>query len=295
MILGHEILGSLLEVTEGLCDVNGLPLNVGDRVSWSIATSCRNCFYCENGLPQKCEQLFKYGHQQINSQHPLSGGLATHCHLAKGTQIVKVPGELPDFVVCPANCATATVAAALRVAEGCAGKSVVIIGAGMLGLTATAMARYQGAKHVFVSDINQQRAEFALKFGATRTGLAELALLTEGRGADLIFDMSGSPEAMENALANLRIGGRLILVGAVFPSRAMSIHAEQIVRRMLRIEGLHNYKPEDLVAAIKFLKESHTQFPFQSLIDQEYRLKDINEAIAEAQNSNPIRVAIRPG
>jgi len=43
------------------------------------------------------------------------------------------------------------------------------------------------------------------------------------------------------------------------------------------------------------LKESHTQFPFQGLIDQEYRLKNINEAIAEAQNSNPIRVAIRPG
>lgn len=293
-ILGHEILGRLVEATEGLCDVDGLPLVVGDRISWSIAASCQRCFFCKRGLPQKCERLFKYGHQMVDGPHPLSGGLATHCHLAAGTAIVKIPDELTDFVASPANCATATVAGALRIAGAQSGKSIIVIGAGMLGLSAAAMAQHQGAKHVFVSDINQKRADFALKFGATHADLTDLAELTNGRGADLVMDMSGSPDAMENAIQQLRIGGRLILVGAAFPDRALSIAAEQVVRRMLRIEGLHNYTPEDLRTAIAFLTETHDQFPFHELVEREYRLADINQAVADSLNNPLIRVAIRP-
>jgi alcohol dehydrogenase len=263
-------------------------------VSWSIAASCQRCFYCEQGLPQKCEQLFKYGHQKIDDQHPLSGGLATHCHLAKGSAIIKVPDTLPDFVACPANCATATVAGALRIAGECKGQTIVIFGAGMLGLTAAAMAHEQGAQNIVVSDIDSGRAELALKFGATSIDLNELDGLTGGRGADVIFEISGSPDAMESAVDLLRIGGRLILVGAVFPNRAVSLQAEQIVRRMLRIEGLHNYQPADLRTAIKFLMETHDRFPFQELVQREYRLDDINDAVNDALNNRFIRVAIRP-
>ena len=293
-ILGHEILGRLVEVAPGLCDVGGLPLVAGDRISWSIAASCDNCFFCHHGLPQKCERLFKYGHQATDGTHPLSGGLATHCHLAPGTAVVKVPDVLGDHVASPANCATATVAGAIRVAEGCAGKSVAIIGAGMLGLTAAAMARHLGANEVIVTDINPQRSKLALRFGATHSSLADLAELTNGRGADLVLDMSGSPDAIENAIGHLRIGGCLVLVGAVFPDRALSLAAEQIVRRLLRIEGLHNYTPTDLQTAISFLKETHDQFPFRELVAREYRLADINQAIADASQNRPIRIAIRP-
>ena len=81
-------------------------------------------------LPQKCEQLFKYGHERITPAHPLSGGLAEFCHLALGTPILPVPDALPDLVACPVNCATATVAAALRAAGGCRGRSVLVQGAG---------------------------------------------------------------------------------------------------------------------------------------------------------------------
>jgi putative phosphonate catabolism associated alcohol dehydrogenase len=294
IILGHEILGRLVEVTEGLCDVNGNPLIVGERVSWSIVVSCNQCFYCNNGLPQKCEQLFKYGHQPIDRQHPLSGGLATHCHLARGTQIIKVPDQLPDFVACPANCATATVAGALRIAGDPAGKTVVIFGAGMLGLTAAAMAQHQRAKHIIIADLNRERAELGYQFGATHTDLTDLSGLTEGRGADLVLDMSGSSEAIENGLQCLRIGGRLILVGSVFPSRSVPLHSEQIVRRMIRIEGIHNYTPVDLANAFKFLGETGEQFPFQQLVEREYALTDVNRAIIDSQNNRFIRVAMRP-
>ena len=104
-ILGHEILGTI-EAVGGRT-----PLAIGQRVTWSIAASCGECYFCRNDLPQKCERLFKYGHEQMSEEHPLSGGLATHCHLAPGTTVVEIPSGLPDEVACPANCATATVAA----------------------------------------------------------------------------------------------------------------------------------------------------------------------------------------
>ena len=142
-ILGHEIMGVVeaVDSDQGVCDYSGRPLEVGDRITWSIAASCGDCFYCDHEVPQKCDHLFKYGHEAIVPAHPLSGGLADYCHLAAGTAILRVPESLPDTVACPANCATATVAAALRLGGVCQGQSVLIQGAGMLGLTAAAALR----------------------------------------------------------------------------------------------------------------------------------------------------------
>jgi len=293
-ILGHEIIGHVVGILGTVCDVTGQPVNAGDRVSWSIAASCGCCFFCDEGPQQKCEQLFKYGHQQISDDYPLSGGLATHCHLVAGTTIIKVPESLPDVVASPAGCATATVAAALRTAGSCDGKTIVIHGAGMLGLTAAAMARSRGAINVVVTDLDRTRVQQAASFGATHSSLDSLKELTDGRGADIVLDMSGSPDAMESSINLLRIGGRLILVGAVFPARPLSLQADQLVRKMLRVEGVHNYEPTDLQAAFDFLAETAGQYPFAELVSREFPLEQINEAVVYASESGAFRVAIRP-
>ena len=293
-ILGHEMVGRISSLGGDLRDQAGSKLEVGDRVSWSLAASCGTCFFCREGLPQKCESLFKYGHEALDADHSLSGGLATHCLLAKGTSIVKVPSGLPDEVASPANCATATVAAAFRVAGPCGGQTVVIHGAGMLGLTAAAMARYKGALHVIVSDPREDRRRQAVQFGADAVTPADLPGLTEGRGADLVMDLSGAPEAVEEALGQARIGGCVVLVGSVFPTRALSVQADELVRRLLRIEGVHNYTPADLLAAFTFLAEAHEQFPFGSLVGASYPLTRIGEAIESALPGEHFRVAVRP-
>ena len=101
-------------------------------------------------MPQKCEQLFKYGHETLSNSRPLSGGLAEYCVLTADTPALALPETLPDKAACIANCATATVAGAFRVGGDCRGQSVLIFGAGMLGLNAAAMARHRGADQVFV-------------------------------------------------------------------------------------------------------------------------------------------------
>lgn len=302
-VLGHEIIGRVAELPSGgtVCDHEGTPLAVGDRITWSVAASCGGCFFCNDGLPQKCERLFKYGHQRISERHPLSGGLADYCHLAPGTAIFRVPSELSDAVACPANCATATVAAAMRYAGPCAGRAVLVQGAGMLGLTTAAMAASAGASEIIVCDKLAQRVQLAESFGATRTVCVKddgplraiVDQVTSGRGVDIAIDVSGAPAAIEEGIELLRIGGRYVLVGAVCPTRPVSISAERVVRNVLCIQGVHNYVPEDLRTALRFLQREHCRFPFAGLVADTFSLEDANEAFRHASRSGVLRVAIR--
>ncbi len=303
-VLGHEILGRVAELPPGtaVCDDEAAPLKVGDRITWSVAAGCGKCFFCRDGLPQKCERLFKYGHEPITAEHPLSGGLADHCHLTQGTVICRVPSELSDVVACPANCATATVAAALRYAGPCAGRTMLIQGAGMLGLTAAAMAAAAGAREVIVCDKLVERLQVAKRFGATRTAQVDdagaairdaVAQCTSGRGVDVALDMSGAPEALEMGIDLLRVGGRYVWVGAVFPARPLAVSAETVVRKMLSIQGVHNYAPEDLRQALMFLRDTHAKYRFEELVAETFALEDADAAFAHASRSGALRVAVK--
>jgi len=202
-ILGHEIIGHVEQIASELKDVNGQTIEIGDRVSWSIAASCGKCLNCQNGLSQKCDQLFKYGHEPIGDQRPLTGGLAEYCQLVRGTAVIKLPDSISDWVASPANCATATVAAAIRIAGDCQDKTIVIHGAGMLGLTAAAMAKHLGARSIIVSDLVPMRLELAKQFGATsafnvvdNSLHANVMEQTDGRGAEIVLEMSGANAAI---------------------------------------------------------------------------------------------------
>ena len=304
-ILGHEIMGTVAELPPGesVCDLAGQPLAVGDRITWSIAANCGDCFYCDHEIPPKCERLFKYGHEAIDEHHPLSGGLAEMCHLAPGTPIVRVPDELPDLVACPANCATATVAGALRVAGGCRDQIVLIQGAGMLGLTACAMARSRGAAEVIVCDIDEERLQLAEQFGATkrvsvREGLGELeaviAEVSSGRGVDVAMELSGAPASVAAGLKLLRIGGTYVLIGSVYPADDVPVSAEWVVRRWLNIHGVHNYLPEDLATAIEFLQNEHGNYPLAELVTATFPLTAAEEAFEYTIRERALRVAVVP-
>jgi putative phosphonate catabolism associated alcohol dehydrogenase len=300
-ILGHEILGEVagLGPEAPKVDLAGQPLRVGDRITWTIAASCGTCFYCDHELPQKCEHLFKYGHEAIVPDHPLSGGLAEVCLLAPGTGIVCLPDELPDLTACPANCATATVVAALRQVGGVRDRVVLIQGAGMLGLTACARARAEGALKVLCTDLDVSRARRALAFGAdvavaAKGGELESAVreATGGRGVDVALELSGAPAALEAGLPLLRLGGRYGLVGSVFPTPPVTLVPETVVRRHLTLHGVHNYLPADLMAAVGFLAGRHRHHPFAELVEETFSLAEATRAFDRAAGA--IRVAVVP-
>lgn len=298
-ILGHEILGRVVAFgpEAASIDAAGLPLGLGDRVTWAIVASCGDCYYCHRDLPQKCERGFKYGHEPLRPGRELAGGLADHCLLAPGTAIYRVPDEIPDEVACPSSCATATIAAALEAAGPIAGRTVLVLGAGMLGVTASAWSRESGARETIVCDRDEARLAVAVGFGATRTCTptqfaSTIAEATGRRGIDVVLELSGDPRAIEGALPLLATGGTLVLVGSVFPTDPVPILPEKLVRGCLTLRGVHNYAPRHLHAALNFLAANHRKYPLASLVSAWQPLDALDALVASPAGA--LRYGIRP-
>jgi alcohol dehydrogenase len=283
-VLGHEIVG--------VVEASGRPdIEAGTRVTWAMCVGCRGCRYCQLGLPQKCERLFKFGHE---AGVALTGGLAGHCLLPAGTDIIPLPDSLPDEVAVLANCATATVAATL---SGMNGGSVLVFGAGMLGLTAVGMATARGAA-VIVCDREAGRLEMARAFGAGNKATPDtvdqvVREVTGGVGVDYIVELTGADQSVEAALRNVRIGGKVVLAGTVMPTAGVQMRPEMVVRRLLTITGVHNYVPEDLREAVEFL--ATTKLPFAELVGAKFPLSRAEEAFQHALSGKAFRVAVVPG
>ena len=306
IVLGHEICGTVAALGESIdTDCNGHPLRIGDRITWSIMASCGHCFFCRHGLPQKCESLFKYGHETTERDPPLSGGFAEYIYLKPGTTIVHLDDGLPDGSVVFANCSTATMCAAVRMAEVTEGDSVLILGSGLVGLCAAALCSAGGARAVMVTDVLPERLRLARSFGATTTfNMAELdeavfsiaVEKTAGpRGFDVAIEACGRPEAVGTGLKALRIGGRFVVAGCVFPNALCEIDLYTVTTRLLKVIGLHNYAPADLSKAIAFIAEQRSKFPFDDVVAETFPLSEIERAVSiSAENRSVLRIAIRP-
>ncbi|KQM67303.1 alcohol dehydrogenase [Pedobacter sp. Leaf216] len=292
-VLGHEIVGEIVgfHPEHAQIDYLGNQLKIGDRVTWSIFASNADSDRARAGMPQKSDGLFKYGHATITETDALHGGLSTHCVLKNGTTVLKISKEIPLKVAATINCAVATVAGAVRLSGSLKGKKVLISGVGLLGLVAAAMCSADGAEEVHVADVNAERLQLAQSFGAGNQYLLnENAQLPNN--IDVVFDMSGSPDAMETGLSTLTVGGTAVWIGAVFKAREVKVNAEQIVRNLITIKGLHNYNHEDFTAAVKFIENNYSKFPFEALVSAEFVLAEAEAAFNYAVANKPIRVGI---
>jgi alcohol dehydrogenase len=140
-----------------------------------------------------------------------------------------------------------------------------------------------GAAEVVACDLDAGREEVARAFGATGFALPgnlpeRVRPVSAGRGADLALELSGAGSGVATALDSVRIGGRVIIAGTVAPVGTVSIDPHQLLRRMIRIEGVHNYAPRDLVTAIDFLEVACNRFPFERLIGPRIPLGEIDTA-----------------
>lgn len=289
LVLGHESVGRVIALgVAGADAVDGTPVRIGDRVVWSVTVSCGTCDRCRGGLTQKCRELGKYGHERIAPHRELTGGFASHVQLRRGTAIVRVPETLPAAVLAPASCATATAMAAVeRGAQGrdLDGVRVRVYGAGLVGLSAAAIAEARGAV-VDVRDPHPTRRALAERFGAVPQG---------GGSADPEIVIEASGHAVEEAVAAAATGGVVVLVGSVFPADPVPLDAESIVRRMVTITGIHNYTAAQLADAAAFLAGPGRAFPFAEVVGAVHPLADLDGAlVAAAAPDAPLRVGLVP-
>jgi D-arabinose 1-dehydrogenase-like Zn-dependent alcohol dehydrogenase len=192
-------------------------------------------------------------------------------------------------VAAPANCATATVVCAARRVNLSADDSVVVLGCGMLGLTAVAYSRGLGVEHITACDVDTSHRQWAGSLGATvACGPNEVASAAKEYGADVIFELA----AVQGAFDIVDIGGRIALVGSVSPGPEISFEPSRYIKNLTTVVGSHNYRLDDLAKAIDFLARTNSQQLLADLVPEPHRLHDIDAAVATARSGAAPRIAV---
>lgn len=282
-VLGHEAVGHVVAAGAGA------PAAEGDRVVWSPAVGCGMCDRCRNGRVARCRKLREIGREPVDGPWPLSGAYARHILLPAGATVERVPDEVCDAIAAPAGGATATAMAVHEASGDLTGLRVLICGAGMLGLTAAAVARDHGASEVVVLDTDASRRALALAFGAT----AVVGPDDRVGEADLAWELSGAAEASSGALLSLAIGGRVVLARATARSASVPLDLDRVVQRGLTITGVLGAEPRHLREAVGFLAATRTRYPWERLVAPAMGLEHLALLLAQPASVAP-RTAIAP-
>ena len=305
-ILGHEMVGKIVKLGTKLTnDFLGNKLSIGDRITWSMTASCGNCYYCKiANLPQKCTNLFKYGHVKNDESSHFTGGYAKFVKIVNGSFIFKIPDDLSDKEVVPLMCAGATITSGLDAVNFSQCDYVVVQGCGALGLYACAFSKELGSKTVIAVDIDEKRLELSKEFGADiivnpnteKDIVSKIQELTEGRGADYAIEVTGTPNVISDGLKFLRIGGTYILLGAIYPGNEVTIDSSIIITKCLNISGMHNYGPIHLKNAIALVRQSKNKYPYEKIVGPtfEFSKNGLEKAFNALNSKESLRPAIVP-
>jgi (R,R)-butanediol dehydrogenase / meso-butanediol dehydrogenase / diacetyl reductase len=273
LILGHELVGDVIEVGPG---VSGL--EVGSRVVPGAGWWCGQCQQCQQGRINICEQYYLFG---IHAH----GGLAEQAAFP-AKMCIPVPSCCSDEAAAMAQpCAVAL--HALGRSDILPGQAVALYGAGNIGGLMLATMRALGMLRqvrIIVVDLQPARLYNAGRLGATPLicasdidPVAAILELTDGRGVDVCIDATGAPSSIGQALASVRRGGRLLQVG--IPTDAVSLQLSAVALYEKEIAGTNGQRClVDLPEALDLLAHTdlassigYRAIPLESLVEEGLR------------------------
>jgi threonine dehydrogenase-like Zn-dependent dehydrogenase len=293
-IYGHEMTGRVAALGVRVkTDSLGRPLKEGDRVAYTYFYPCGRCHACLENQPAECPAKIErpLGPSQFPHFH---GAFAEYYYLRPRGAIFLVPDSLPDELVAPVNCALSQVIFGLGRAGLRFGDSVVIQGAGGLGIQAAAVAKDMGAATVIVIDQLASRLELARAFGADHTiDLKEVTdrrervnlvrKWTGGVGAAVACDFVGFPQVIAEGIEMLRSGGTYLEIGTISRGAKVELEPSLLVWGSKTIVGVIQYDPGTIARALDFLARNRARWPFDRLISHTYPLEKINQAFADSE------------
>lgn len=294
VILGHEMTGLVAVLGEDVStDSLGHPLKEGDRLAYPYFFPCRRCYVCLRGELNNCPERFRF-RASVEEAPYCDGGFAEYFYLHPGHFAFKVPEILPDSAVTAANCAVSQVVYAVHQARLRMGDSVVVQGAGGLGLNAIGAAREMGAGQIIAVDGLSNRLELASQTGATATidikeydtpeaRIERVKQLTAGRGADVAIEVVGYPEVVVEGIGMLRNGGTLVEVGNIWPGSNVTFDISKLLMTGKRIITTAHYDPYILPIAMDFLVRTMDTTPLTKVMSHSFPLEEINDAFKQSE------------
>ena len=305
IVLGHEGVGTVVDVKGKKAYVTGEPLKIGDRILWNRGVSCNRCYYCSVlNQPWLCPHRKVYGINRPLSEPPyLNGCYAEHLVLAASTDIFNIGLEMDSAVLVSVSCSGATVAHAFDEHPFPYGSAVLVQGPGPLGVYAVAFARYLGAGEIIVTGGSEHRLRLCKQFGATAvlnrltTTVEErrevILSRTGGRGVDVAVEAAGDPSAVKEGLQLVRLGGAYLSIGFSQPPGACTVDFyQEVVRKNVKIQGVWVSGTRHTFLALH-LVEKHRDL-FSTMITHRFGLDEANEALAAMGSREALKAVLMP-
>jgi L-iditol 2-dehydrogenase len=299
-IPGHETCGTVAEIRGTRTDLLGRQLQQGDRVLWAYP-SCGHCYYCTVARQTTlCAEKVSWGHQKIDEYPYLLGGLAEFQYAPPASAVIRVPDEVSSPLAASAACALRTVMSGFeRLGAIASHETVVIQGAGPLGLYATALARDHGAYRVLVVGAPEARLHVATEFGAdavldlecvtdAEDRIAWVRDRTDGRGGDVVIQVA-TGDAVGEGLSMTRPGGRYVSIGA---GGHHSVPLEALGRAVSYV-NIAQAEPRHWLQAVDFLA-TRRSIPFERIITGSYDLEHAGEAFRLMSEFKIVKPVIFP-
>lgn len=290
IIMGHEAAG-VIERVGGA--VRGYA--AGDRVTFDSTVYCGECWYCRHGMVNLCEDRRVLGVSCDEYSNP--GAMAEYVAV-KARTLYRLPDSVSfeqAAMVEPLSIAAHAVAS---VAPIHVGDKAVIVGAGTIGLMLTQMVKAAGAAELIVVDLDARKLELAQKLGATAVidaskeeASVRVRAICGDRGADIAFEAVGVSPTLQTAIASVRLGGSVVMVGNL--AKSAEIPLQKCVTQQIALYGSCASSGEydiclDLIA--------HKMVDVDSLISEAAPLEEGGKWFDRLHAAEPglIKVVLRP-
>src|SRR5713101_5853895 len=316
IIQGHENVGTIAAIGgDGrYTDFEGVPLKVGDRVIVGPNVSCGTCYYCRHDFPYYCcENTVDYGNN-ISAKNPphLFGGWSQYLYVMPGSFLVHVPNDLPSEIAVLTEIMAVSVGldrakqiSAFPNESFRFDDTVVLLGVGPLGMCFLMKARMLGAGTIIAVDLSDFRLNFAKRLGADSTlnarttsaaeRLAFIRDLTQGRGADMVIECAGIPQAVPEGLDMLRLGGLFVEAGNFSDLGEISISPHRhLCAKNVRILGVGGEVPAAYGPSMRQMARDMKHYPLREFVTHRFPLKDVEQAMQKSMAEDSMKVVIVP-
>src|ERR1700751_3574822 len=316
IIQGHENVGTIAAIGgDGkYTDFEGLRLHAGDRVVVGANVSCGQCYYCRHDFPYYCcENTLDYGNL-LSAKNPphLFGGWSQYLYVLPGSFLVKVPDDLPSEVAVLTEIFAVSVGldrakqmSAFPNESFRFDDTVVVLGVGPLGMCFLMKARMLGAGTIIAIDLSDYRLNFAKRLGADQVmnvgkhsrpeRLQIVKDLTNGRGADMVIECAGVPQAVPEALEMLRIGGLLVEAGNFSDLGEVPISPHRhLCAKNARVLSVGGEEPAAYGPGMRQMVRYMKYYPLREFVTHRFSLRDVHAAMQKSMDGDSMKVVLEP-
>lgn len=309
IIPGHVSVGTVEARSGTAMSIDSRAIEIGDVVTFfDVHNTCNQCWHCLVAKAStKCPHRMVYG-VTCSSDDGLLGGWSEKIYLKPGVQILHLPPGVSPLRFIAGGCALPTALHAIERARVGIGDSVLVQGAGPVGICTAIAAGIAGAGTVILVDVNATRIKSAKGLGFANTIVAQkngpdwknvVLDLTHGRGPDITIEATGDPSAVKDGMSITRDGGRYVVVGHYTDRGAVDLNPHlDINKKHLEIHGVWGTEFHHFYRAVQLLRRSPVSdagsLSWESIVGGIFGLEKAEEALRAVRDGSIIKAVISP-